>query len=340
MKKILLIALLFNISIFAECIHEKIITGNQLINLSQNHDVWVKNRYHQFLKFNPNLNIDLNRKYIVQFREKKLQANFSGSNEYNSQYLPYYTVKRMKLFIKRSEKLIDKRGYKINQIGKSVKGEPLFYIGPKELDYNKKTIVMFGRHHGDEGTANWIIEGFFHHFMHTGYLMDKYNLLLYPMINPDGANNRVRYNANGRDLNRSWGVEGNQSFDEIISIYSHLEKQFTKIKKPMIVLDMHGSFTQDFIYRVDKSFKGVGFYNLQQAFISKLAQRDQWQNGSFQISNGDAGMSRIRLINRFGLNAMTHETPRDIPLNNNKGRTVKSLMDQGVAIAYTINELY
>ena len=67
MKKILLIALLFNISIFAECIHEKIITGNQLINLSQNHDVWVKNRYHQFLKFNPNLNIDwwIFRIYII-----------------------------------------------------------------------------------------------------------------------------------------------------------------------------------------------------------------------------------------------------------------------------------
>ena len=340
MKKILLIALLFNLSVFAECIHEKRVSGSQLLQLSQDHDIWIKNQYHQFSKLQSNFHINPVQNYIIQFRPRNLQVNFSGSNEYNSQYLPYYTVSRMKLFIKRNKRLISRRGYKINQIGTSVKGEPLFYIGPQQLDYNKKTIVMFGRHHGDEGTANWIIEGFFHHFIHTDYLMDKYNLLLYPMINPDGANKRVRYNANGRDLNRSWGVDGKRSFDEIVSIYSHLEKQFTRIKKPMIVLDMHGSFTKDFIYRVDKSFKGAGFYNLQQAFISKLSQRDKWQNGSFQLSNGDAGMSRIRLINRFGLNAMTHETPRDIPIQNNKNRTVRTLMDQGVAIAYTINELY
>lgn len=160
------------------------------------------------------------------------------------------------------------------------------------------------------------------------------------MINPDGANARIRYNANGRDLNRSWGVDGGDSYDEIQSIYGHLEKEFTKIKKPVIVLDMHGSFTKDFIYRVDKTFKGVGFYNLQQLFISRLATRDRWQNGSFELSNGDKGMSRIRLINRFGLNAMTHETPRDIPIQNRHNRTIKSLMDQGVAIAYTIDELY
>ncbi len=38
------------------------------------------------------------------------------------------------------------------------------------MDLTKKTIVMFGRHHGDEGTANWIIEGFFKRFLGSAEL--------------------------------------------------------------------------------------------------------------------------------------------------------------------------
>lgn len=334
------LVILFSTQAFSECIHERKIIGAQIVKLIQDHDVWIKNHKNQFLKVRSLEKINPKLIYQVQYRDKKAMTHFSNSDDYNDKYLEYYSVKRLKLFIKRKKKIIENRGYKINTIGLSVKGEDLFYIGPQKLDYNKKTIVMFGRHHGDEGTANWIIEGFANHFFHSNHLMEKYNLLLYPMVNPDGANARTRYNANGRDLNRSWGVDASKSYDEIVTIYSHLEKQFTKIKKPVIALDMHGSFTRDFIFRVDKSFKGLEFYNLQQNFISRLAHRDQWQKGRFVLSNGDNGMARIRLINRFGLNAMTHETPRDIPLKNSLKRSVRSLMSQGVATAYTIDELY
>ena len=340
MKFIVLMFLFASTSAFSECTDEKITRGSEVLSLSLTHDIWIKNSRHQFIRFNNEYPVNTNQNYLIQYRERSLVSYFSNSDDYNQKYLPYYSVSRMKLFIERNLKLFQKRNYSVNQIGNSVKGEPLFYIGPNQLDYNKKTIVMFGRHHGDEGTANWIIEGFVKHFFNTDYLMNQFNLLLYPMINPDGVNARSRYNANGRDLNRSWGVEGIKSLDEIISIFSHLESNLQRLRRPVIVLDMHGSFTQDFIYRVDKRFAGPAFYNLQQNFIHRLGFRDKWQKGSFQLSNGSPGMSRIRLITKYGLNAMTHETPRDITINNPNKRSVKTLMDQGVAIAYTIDELY
>jgi hypothetical protein len=37
---------------------------------------------------------------------------------------------------------------------------------------------------------------------------------------------------------------------------------------------------------------------------------------------------------------MTHESIRDIPLRNNSGRTKKTLMDQGLAVIKSIENLY
>ena len=108
----------------------------------------------------------------------------------------------------------------------------------------------------------------------------------------------------------------------------------------VVALDMHGSFTQDFIYRVKKNYVSRDFYNLQQKFIDELGTMDPWQNGNFQLSNGDPRMARLVLVNHYNKNAMTHESIRNVKLRNSRGRTKQSLIEQGFAVFKTISHLY
>lgn len=322
MKYLLLIIFSINFA-FTECVHERVVLGSEIESLSKEYSVFVSNKNNQYKKVSTKNIIAINT-YKVQ-----LTHQFYGDfNAYNKKYIEYYTYPHMQDFLNSKKQMIDQVGYEQRIIGKSIKGRDLFYIGPKQLDSNKQTIVMLGRHHGDEGTANWIIEGFFNKFLSSPEFRAKYQLLLYPMINPDGAMAQTRYNENGRDLNRSW--TRTSGYDEISIIHPHMKSKIQNLRSIEIVLDMHGSIREDFIYRVDKGFWNTDFYNLQQNFIDKLSRFDPWQRGNFILSNGDPGMARIRMIKDYNLNALTHETIRNI--KKSTFRTKQDLFSQGEAL--------
>lgn len=327
MKYLLLLSLTLNMA-FAECVHERVVLGSEIESLAKEYSVFVNNKNNQYKKASTTSIIAINT-YKVQ-----LTHQFDGDfDAYNRKYIEYYTYPRMQSYLSSHRYNIDRITYEMKTIGKSIQGRDLFYIGPKNLDPNKKTIVMLGRHHGDEGTANWIIEGFLTKFIESQEFRDKYQLILYPMINPDGAMAMTRYNANGIDLNRAWSTRSGE--DEISIIHPHMESKIKNLKNVEIVLDMHGSIREDFIYRVDKNFWDQVFYNLQQTFIDKLASFDPWQRGNFILSNGDPGMARIRMIEDHQFNALTHETIRNIKKNLN--RTKDDLLNQGKAILETLS---
>ena len=58
------------------------------------------------------------------------------------------------------------------------------------------------------------------------------------------------------------------------------------------------------------------------------------------MSNGEPGMSRIVLVKNFGINALTHETPRDIQINNSAKRSIQTLNEHGEAVFTSIKNLY
>ncbi|MBC74406.1 MAG: hypothetical protein CME64_00165 [Halobacteriovoraceae bacterium] len=333
----LLIAFFLSFSLHAVCVHEKTILGAQLPKLQKQYDVYAQTEEGSFKKLTKAISIQ---RYNVQLLPKS-EKSFEKSgpfDRYNRKYVEYYTYPRMVKYLDTKREGLDAIGYQIQTVGKSLKGRNLFYVGPKTLDPTKKTIVMFGRHHGDEGTANWIIEGFLNQYINDKSFSDEFQLVLYPMVNPDGAMKKSRYNANGRDLNRSWDKELGE--DEIVSIHGHLAPMLKKLSKVVIALDMHGSFEEDFIYRVKRSYKGEDFYNLQQKFIDELGIYDSWQNGNFHLSNGHPKMARLVLVTHYNLHALTHETIRNIRLKNRRGRTKQSLIEQGEAVVTAISNLY
>lgn len=337
--RVLFLSVLIVFHVFAECVHEAKMSADQILSIKENNQqvfVHVGNAIYKPLSEIKKL--DEKKIYDVQFSHgvKSLKG-------YDDVYLKYYTYDRVNSFLSSNQQLFDSFGYKIEVVGQSIEGRNLYAVFPKDVSATKKTMIMFGRHHGDEGTANWIIEGFVKKLFHDDNKnwFDEYQILLYPMVNPDGAENHSRYNKNGRDLNRSWSLQASREYDEIVFIHNHIRSFWNKISQNIfIALDMHGSFTEDFIYRVDTRFRDRSFYDKQQQFISELAPLDPWQAGNFQVSNGDPGMARIVFVKHFGINALTHETPRDIKINNNNGRSIQTLEDQGEAVYTVIKSLY
>ncbi len=333
----LLITFFLSFSLHAVCVHEKTILGAQLPELQKQYDVYAETEKGSFKKLIKAISIQIYNVQLLPKSEKSFEKS-GPFDRYNRKYVEYYTYPRIVKFLDAKRENLDTIGYEIQTVGKSLKGRDLFYVGPKSLDPSKKTIVMFGRHHGDEGTANWIIEGFLNQYISDKSFNEEFQLVLYPMVNPDGAMERSRYNANGRDLNRSWDTELGK--DEIVSIHGHLASMLRKLSKVVIALDMHGSFEEDFIYRVKRSYKGEDFYNLQQKFIDELGIYDPWQNGNYILSNGHPKMARLVLLNHYNLHALTHETIRNIRLKNKEGRTKQSLIEQGEAVVSAISNLY
>lgn len=338
--KILSLILLLPVMALSECVVEKTLMGAELLKI-KNSKVFVKTKKAIFKPISE-LKIQKNKSYTVQLLTHHDQShttiksfNLINDPGYDSKYLKYYTYKRMGEYIESIRPKLIMADMKVEVIGKSINGLNLYKISPKNL-LKKKTLLMFGRHHGDEGTANWIIEGYLNKYLSSKKNQKEYQLILYPMVNPDGAVAHSRYNANGRDLNRSWSKNISQNYDEINTIHSNLKLDFDKVSKNVfLMLDMHGSFTEDFIYRVKRNYIDRDFYNKQQSFIDTLAVFDQWQNGNFKHSNGDPGMARIVMVKDFGINALTHETIRDIKINNDDNRSIQSLKEQGEAVIDT-----
>lgn len=322
----------------SRCVHEQVVYGLNLFESSEGHNAYILGDDNRFVLSKDKM-INPFKQYTVQYiKENHDKKNF---DRYNRKYIEYYRYSHVQSFVKNTKEGFSKLGYESVVVGKSLRGRELFSIRPIHFNPQKKTIVMFGRHHGDEGTANWIIEGFVEEFLNTSSdFHDEFQLVLYPMINPDGAEEQSRYNDNDRDLNRSWSMDPSKTYDEAKLIHRSLKNYLTNPEQVVIALDMHGSFTKDFIYRVEDDYVTRGFYNHQQEFIDHLASYDIWQKGRFELSNGHKKMARIVLINGYGVNALTHETPRDIKIKNSDSRSKLSLAAQGAGILSVLNDIY
>jgi hypothetical protein len=342
MRVLLILIVIIALNVSAECVHEVKVSGAQIQNIKSQATQAFVQIDGKFIEVNQAKNLKSDQVYTVQYAES-FKNETKSTQGYDDTYLKYYDYARINQFLSSNQAKFAQFGYKVEVIGQSVEGRNLFGVFPKEVSNAKKSMIMFGRHHGDEGTANWIIEGFVNKLFKTenSEWFNENQIFLYPMVNPDGAEAHTRYNKNGRDLNRSWAKNVSDEFDEIIHIHNHIRKHWGVIyPKLFIALDMHGSFTEDFIYRVGKSFRDRAFFDRQQSFISELSAFDPWQAGNFKVSSGAPTMSRIVMVKHYGVNALTHETPRDVKINNSRGRSIRSLEEQGEAVFTSILNLY
>ena len=101
---------------------------------------------------------------------------------------------------------------RVEVVGRSVLGRELSVVTVTDIatpDTNKKTIWLQSRDHAWESPTSFVAEGALKFAVSDDpaarALREKFILVFTPMVDPDGcALGRVRFNANGYDLNRNW----------------------------------------------------------------------------------------------------------------------------------------
>jgi len=135
------------------------------------------------------------------------------------------------------------------KIGYSVEGKPI-----KKIKWGKGVIkiMMWSQMHGNESTTTRALVNLLFHIdeNQTAYqsLYEQLQLIIIPIVNPDGALNWTRYNANQVDLNRD-ALELSQPESQILM-------DCYKTTQPDICLNLHD---QRSIFGVHDDFAGMSF---------------------------------------------------------------------------------
>ena len=101
--------------------------------------------------------------------------------------------------------LRDQRLFTTTPVGRSAEGRTISML---KLGAGKTTVLLWSQMHGDESTATMAIMDILKFFSQepdhiiTRLALDKLNLLIIPMLNPDGAERFQRRTAQSIDMNR------------------------------------------------------------------------------------------------------------------------------------------
>lgn len=145
----------------------------------------------------------------------------------------------------------------IGTAGESVQGRPLFHMNITKGDNkDKPAIIVISRQHPPEVTGFLAMKAFIETLIEVGgenSFFDRYRLMVYPLMNPDGADlGYFRHNTGGVDLNRDWSVY-NQP--EIAQITQHMVNETKEHKNNVLLgLDFHSTF-HDVYYTPHESVK-------------------------------------------------------------------------------------
>ncbi|SHF56743.1 Zinc carboxypeptidase [Salegentibacter echinorum] len=128
--------------------------------------------------------------------------------------------------------------FKIKQIGSSVLGKPIHSI---TLGKGTVKILAWSQMHGNESTTTKAVFDFLKYFQENSEdilikkILEKCELCIIPMLNPDGASAYTRVNANKVDLNRD--------AKELKEIESRILRENFKDFKPDFCLNLHDQRT-------------------------------------------------------------------------------------------------
>jgi hypothetical protein len=126
-------------------------------------------------------------------------------------HVPPYTTTRLQRLLTEAQRHPAAR---VEVIGRTVEGRDLHLVTvrePRVPDGEKRSVWLIARQHAWETGTSFVMEGALRFIMSAepkaSQLRRRVIFKLVPMMDPDGcANGRVRFNANGFDVNRHWDV--------------------------------------------------------------------------------------------------------------------------------------
>jgi len=204
----------------------------------------------------------------------------------------------------------------IDNAGKSVQGRPLFHMNITKGDNTKKpAIIVISRQHPPEVTGFFAMKAFIETLIAEGAnngFFDRYRLMVYPLMNPDGADlGHFRHNTGGVDLNRDWSTYHQP---EIAQITQHMVNETKKHKNNVLLgLDFHSTF-RDVYYTPHESVKRK-IPDFTETWLENIRSALAIDDINESPGKGERPTSSAWFNRQFGATGITYEigdkTPRE-----------------------------
>ncbi len=206
---------------------------------------------------------------------------------------------------------------KVGTYGKSKLGRPLYTATLFKKNRNQKEIiVLMSRQHPPETTGQLAFLHFTERLLEddelTRKFREKYQVLLFPMQNPDGVDlGHWRHNAGGIDLNRDWD-RYNQP--ETRQMAQYVTDYANKIQAPVILgLDFHSTYED--VYYLNNSDTATSHPDFTKNWLTGIKKAIPDYEPNISPSNVGQPVSKGWFFVAFNAVGITYEigddTPRD-----------------------------
>ena len=204
----------------------------------------------------------------------------------------------------------------IGTAGESVQGRPLFHMNITKGDNRgKPAIIVISRQHPPEVTGFFAMKAFIETLIELGSkngFFDSYRLMVYPLMNPDGADlGHFRHNTGGVDLNRDWSIYRQP---EIAQITQHMVNETKEHKNNVLLgLDFHSTF-HDVYYTPHESVKRK-IPDFTKTWLESIRSALNIDDINESPGKGERPTSSAWFNRQFGATGITYEigdkTPRE-----------------------------
>lgn len=226
-----------------------------------------------------------------------------------------FTAKELNIWL--DELKAENDNIKIGTAGLSALKKDIKYFEISEKsNKNKDLIVLFSRQHPPEVTGQFALKAFIDGLLIPGEIknnfFEKYNVLVFPMLNPDGvALGHWRHNVGGIDLNRDWALY-NQPETKAVNDFVN---NYIKSTKNRIVLgiDFHSTF--DDVYYTNQSDSISVLPNFTNTWLKSIQDGLVGYRPRIAPSKLNQPVSKNWFFVKFNAVGITYEigddTPRD-----------------------------
>ena len=191
----------------------------------------------------------------MRWDDKKKEATVTFHPEHDTiwiAHIPPYTPERCKKLLEDTNNSPDA---KIEIIGKSVQGRDLYQISvtdPAIPDKTKKVVWLMARQHAWEAATSYVFEGALNWIVSNDpqavALRKQVIFIFTPTLDPDGGfNGKVRFNANGFDVNRHWDEVKLNSKQDLFNMPEiwYLKKSIAALRGMGLTIDLLLSMHND-----------------------------------------------------------------------------------------------
>lgn len=200
--------------------------------------------------------------------------------------------------------------YGQSKLGRTLSTASLF----KKNKDQKEIIVLMSRQHPPETTGQLAFLHFVERLLEKDQLTEKfkqkYQVLLFPMQNPDGVDlGHWRHNAGGIDLNRDWD-RYNQPETKQMAQYVI---DFANKNKVKVILGLDFHSTYEDVYYINNSDTATAYPNFTKNWLNEIKQAIP--NYEPNISPSDIGqpVSKGWFFVQFNAVGITYEIGDDTP---------------------------